>query len=255
MPFAHLLDTPLMRRVEHLGPWTGVTRPALDASPEVVSAAQAARARRRRPGAPRTHRRTRVARGELPAPRAPLPHEHDRLSREVRADPRLPRSALVVLMALLQLEGMAAREGEDVATFVASVASMAMLFPRRTRDLLRLLEAEGYVRTWRLPGRSFRHRRLRVVVLDKARAGPAPRRGPGRKPREVELTWRLLNSKDPRARDVLDGYYRRGRWVEERRHVQQRAGIDVTTSGDGPAGLWRRAFRGTDRPVRELQWP
>src|SRR5215204_6983048 len=119
MPFAHLLDTPLMRRVEHLGPWTGVTRPASDAAPEAISAAQAARARRRRPGAPRTHRRTRVANGELPAPKAPLPHEHDRLSRAARADPRLPRSALVVLLALLQLEGAAAREGEDVATYIA----------------------------------------------------------------------------------------------------------------------------------------
>ena len=214
MPFAHLLDTPLMRRVEHLGPWTGVTRPASDAASEVVSAAQAARARRRRPGAPRTHRRTRIARGELPGPKAPLSHEHDRLSRATRADPRLPRSALVVLLALLQLEGMAAREGGDVATFIASVASMAMLFPRRTRDLLRLLEAEGYIQTRRLPGPTFRHRRLRVVVLDKARVGSAPRRGPRPKPREVELTWRLLNSGDPRARDVLDGYYRRGRWIE-----------------------------------------
>ena len=160
----------------------------------------------------------------MPAPKAPLPHERDALSRTARADPRLPRSALAVLMALLQLEAMAAREGEDVATFVASVASMAMLFPRRTRDLLRLLEAEGYIRTSRLPGRTFRHRRLRVVVLDKARARPAPRRGPRPKPREVELAWRLLNSRDPRARDVLDGYYRRGRWVEEYCHREQRAG-------------------------------
>src|SRR5215217_5012569 len=212
MPFAHLFATPLMRRVEHLGPWTGVTRPASDASPEVVSAAQAARARRRRPGAPRTHRRTRIARGELPAPRAPLPHERDALSRTARADPRLPRSALAVLMALLQLESMAAREGGDVATFLASVASMAMLFPRRTRDLLRLLEAEGYVRTWRLPGRTFRHRRLRFVVLDKARAGPAPRRGPRLKPAVIALAWRLHNSKAPRAADELARFYRRGRW-------------------------------------------
>jgi DNA-binding MarR family transcriptional regulator len=215
MPFAHLLDTPLMRRVEHLGPWTGVTRPASDAAPEVVAAAQAARARRRRPGAPRTHRRTRIARGELPAPKAPLPHERDALSRTARADPRLPPGALRVLMALLQLEGMAAREGEeDVATFVASVASMAMLFPRRTRDLLRLLEAEGYISTRRLPGRTFRHRRLRVVVLDKARAKLTPKRGPRPKPREVELTYRLLNSQDPKAADVLAGFYRRGRWGE-----------------------------------------
>src|SRR5215217_9792832 len=101
MPFAHLFATPLMRRVEHLGPWTGVTRPASDAAPEVVAAAQAARARRRRRDVPRTHRRTRIARGELPAPKVPLPHEHDRLSREVRDNPRLPRSALVVLLALL----------------------------------------------------------------------------------------------------------------------------------------------------------
>jgi len=243
MPFAHLFATPLLRRVEHLGPWTGVTRPASDASPEVVSAAQAARARRRRPGAPRTHRRTRIARGELPAPKAPLPHEYDRLSRAARTDPRLPRSALIVLLALLQLEGAAAREGEDVATFVASVASMAMLFPRRTRDLLRLLEAEGYISTRRLPGRTFRHRRLRVVVLDKARAAPAPRRGPRPRPREVELTWRLLNSRDLRARDVLAGFYRRGRWVEERRHVQQRADIDLPSAEEAPAGLGKRASR------------
>jgi hypothetical protein len=245
MPFAHLLDTPLMRRVEHLGPWTGVTKPASNASAATVSAAQAARARRRRREVPRTHRRTRIARGELPGPKAPLPHERDALSRTARADPRLPRSALAVLMALLQLEGTAAREGEDVATFIASIAGMAMLFPRRTRDLLRLLEAEGYVRTRRLPGRTFRHRRLRVVVLDKARAGPAPRRGPRPKPREVELTWRLLNSRDPRAADELARFYRRGRWVEEHRHVQQRAGIDVTTSGEGPAGLGKTASRGS----------
>jgi hypothetical protein len=243
MPFAHLFATPLMRRVEHLGPWTGVTRPASNAVAVAISAAQAARARRRRPGAPRTHRRTRIARGELPAPKAPLPHERDALSRTARNDPRLPRSALVVLLALLQLEAMAAREGEDVATFLASVASMAMLFPRRTRDLLRLLEAEGYVRTWRLPGRSHRHRRLRVVVLDKARAGPPPRRGPKPKPREVELAWRLLNSKDPRARDVLAGFYRRGRWVEEGRHRQQPAGIDLLPAGEIPGGLWRGASR------------
>src|SRR5215213_858164 len=99
MPFAHLLDTPLMRRVEHLGPWAGVTRPASNASAAAVSTVQSARARRRRPGAPRTHRRTRVAHGELPGPKAPLPHERDALSRAARADPRLPRSALVVLMA------------------------------------------------------------------------------------------------------------------------------------------------------------
>jgi hypothetical protein len=212
MPFAHLLDTPLMRRVEHLGPWTGVTRPASNAAAETISAAQAARARRRRPGAPRTHRRTRIARGELPAPRTPLPHERDALSRTARADPRLPRSALVVLLALLQLEGMAAREGEDVATFVASVASMAMLFPRRTRDLLRLLVALGYIRTERLPGRSHRHRRLRVVVLDKARARPAPKRPRGQ-PAAIVLAWRLHNSKDPRAADALARFHRRGRWV------------------------------------------
>jgi hypothetical protein len=139
---------------------------------------------------------------------------------------------------------MAAPGGEDVATFVASVASMAMLFPRRTRDLLRLLEAEGYVRTRRLPGRTFRHRRLRVVVLDKARAAPAPRRGPRPKPREVELTWRLLNSRDPRAADVLDGFYRRGRWVEERRHMQQPADIDLP-SAEGATGLRVRASRGS----------
>src|SRR5215208_4506089 len=126
MPFAHLFATPLMRRVEHLGPWTGVTRPASDAAPEAVSAAQAARARRRRPGAPRAHRPPRIARGELAAPKAPLPHERDALSRTARADPRLPPGALRVLLALLQLEAMAARGGEDVATFVASVASMAM---------------------------------------------------------------------------------------------------------------------------------
>jgi hypothetical protein len=244
MPFEHLFATPHLRRAEHRGDtWDGITRPASNASPEVVAAAQAARAKRRRPGAPRTHRRTRIARGELPTPRTPLPHEHDRLSRTARADPRLPRSALVVLLALLQLEGMAAPGGEDVATFVASVASMAMLFPRRTRDLLRLLEAEGYVRTRRLPGRTFRHRRLRVEVLDKARAHPAPRRGSRPKPREVGLAWRLLGSKDPRARDVLAGFYRRGRWVEEGRHVQQPAGIDVTTSEERSAGLWKTASR------------
>src|SRR5215213_1477553 len=175
-----LLGTLLMRSAAHRGDaWTGTTRPASNASAEAVSAAQSARARRRRPGAPRTHRRTRIARGELPAPRSPLPHERDALSRTARADPRLPRSALVVLMALLQLEAMAARDGEDVATFVASVASMAMLFPRRTRDLLRLLEAEGYISTRRLPERTFRHRRLRIAVLDKARAGPAPKRPKG----------------------------------------------------------------------------
>jgi hypothetical protein len=245
MPFAHLLDTPLMRRVEHLGPWTGVTRPASDASSEVVSAAQAARARRHRRDVPRTHRRTRVARGELPAPKAPLPHERDALSRTARADPRLPPGALRVLLALLQLEGMAAREGEDVATFVASVASMAMLFPRRTRDLLRLLEAEGYVRTRRLPGRTFRHRRLRVEVLDKAHARPAPRRAPRPKPREVALAWQLLGSKDPRAADELARFYRRGRWVEGHRHVQQRAGIDLPSAEETPARLGIRASKGS----------
>jgi hypothetical protein len=245
MSLEHLFATPHMRRAEHRGDaWTGTTKPASNAAPEAVAAAQSARAKRRRPGAPRTHRRTRIARGELPTPRTPLPHEHDRLSRTARADPRLPRSALVVLLALLQLEGMAAPGGEDVATFVASVASMAMLFPRRTRDLLRLLEAEGYVRTRRLPGRTFRHRRLRVVVLDKARAAPAPRRGPRPKPREVELTWRLLNSRDPRAADVLDGFYRRGRWVEERRHMQQPADIDLP-SAEGATGLRVRASRGS----------
>jgi hypothetical protein len=192
---------------------------------------------------PRTHRRTRIARGELPAPRTSLSHERDVLSRTARADPRLPRSALIVLLALLQLEGMAARDGEDVATYIASVASMAMLFPRRTRDLLRLLEAEGYIVTRRLPGRSHRHRRLRVVVLEKARAGPPPRRGPKPKPREVELAWRLLNSKDPQARDVLAGFYRRGRWVEEGRHRQQPAGIDLLPAGEIPGGLWRGASR------------
>src|SRR5215213_4656342 len=219
-----LLGTLLMRSAAHRGDaWTGTTRPASNASAATVSVAQAARARCRRPGAPRTHRRTRIARGELPAPKAPLPHERDALSRAARADPRLPPGALRVLLALLQLEAMAARDGEDVATFVASVASMAMLFPRRTRDLLRLLEAEGYISTRRLPGRTFRHRRLRVVVLDKTRAKPTPKRGPRPKPREVELTYRLLNSRDPRAADVLAGFYRRGRWVEEARHVQQRA--------------------------------
>jgi hypothetical protein len=146
---------------------------------------------------------------------------------------------------------MAAREGEDVATFVASVASMAMLFPRRTRDLLCLLEAEGYVRIWRLPGRSFRHRRLRVVVLDKARARPTPRWGPPPRPREVELAYRLLNSGNPAARDELARFYRRGRWVEGRRHVQQRAGIDLPAAEEEPAGLWKRASEGSwaGRPV------
>jgi hypothetical protein len=246
MSLDHLFATPHMRRAEHRGDaWDGVTKPASNAAPEALAAAQAARAKRRRPGAPRTHRRTRIARGELPGPKAPLSHEHDRLSRATRADPRLPRSALVVLLALLQLEGMAAREGQDVATFVASVASMAMLFPRRTRDLLRLLEAEGYIRTWRLPGRSHRHRRLRVVVLDKARARPAPRRGPRPQPTVVALAWRLLNSRDPRAADVLVRFHRRGRWVEGHCHRQQRAGFDVTTSKERPAGPGRRASKGS----------
>jgi hypothetical protein len=88
------------------------------------------------------------------------------------------------------------------------------------------------VRTWRLSGRSHRHRRLRVVVLDKARARPAPRKGPRPKPREVGLAYRLLNSKNPRARDVLDGFYRRGRWVE-----------DVVTCNSVPASICLRQKR------------
>jgi hypothetical protein len=234
MSLAHLFATPLMRRVEHLGPWIGVTRPASNASATAVSAVQAARARRRRRDVPRTHYRTRVERGEMPGPKHPLDHERDVLPRHVRHNPRMRGNGLGILAAILQLASMAEREGRDVETFVRSIATMAVVCPRTVRNWLPVLETEGYVRTERLPGRSFRHRRLRVVVLDKARARPVPKRPRGQ-PAVVALAWRLLNSGDPRAADVLAGFHRRGRWVEEHRHVQQRAGFDLPTAEKRPA--------------------
>ncbi len=213
MPFAHLLDTPLMRRVEHLGPWAGVTKPASNANMEAISATQAACARRRRRDVPRTHYRTRLERGEMPGPKRPLDHERDVLPRHVRHNPRMRGNGPGILAAILQLAGMAEREGGDVETFVRSIAAMAVVCPRTVRNWLPVLESEGYIRTERLSGRSFRHRRLKIVVLAKARARPAPKRPRGQ-PAVVALAWRLLNSKDPRAADELARFHRRGHWVE-----------------------------------------
>ena len=210
--------------------------------PEVTAAKQAARARRRR-GAPRTYVRTRIARGELPAPRVPLDHEHDTLPRAVRRTAALPRSALDVLAAVLQLHGQAEAEDWHVETYLASLARMAMLGVRRTRDLLALLRAEGLVTTERLAGVSHRHRRLRVTPTAKARPAPPPRR---RHPREVALAYRLLSTaaragtprEAARARDELARFYRRGRYVEDRCHMQGRAHVEtptVTDSNEPPA--------------------
>ena len=150
-----------------------------------------------RPKCPRPgggHRRRYVLRRKL-EPLACWPHQYAKLPRRALDDPRLHRGALVTLAVIL----CAARGRRQFPTYTRSLAADARVCERTMHNHLKLLEATGYVVTWR----ASRRAPLLVRLADPALVRPRPL------PAWAEAGWGLQHSRHPKAADTLAATDRR----------------------------------------------
>src|SRR4051795_5632484 len=171
-----------------LGGRAGGDQPA----PEAVSP------RPERPRAGGGHRRRYVLRRKL-EPLACWPAQFARLPRRAWDDPRLHQGAKLTLAVIL----CAARGRRQFATYKRSLAADARVCERTMYEHLKLLEATGYIITWR----ASRRAPLLVRVADPALARHRPLPG------WAEAGWALQRSRHPRAADALAAADRRLRWT------------------------------------------
>src|SRR3954470_17249855 len=134
------------------------------------------------------HRRRYVLRRKLEPP-ACWPAQYARLPRRAWDDPRLHQGAKLTLAVIL----CAARGRRQFATYKRSLAADARVCERTMYEHLKLLEATGYILTWRASRRSP----LLVRVADPALVRHRPL------PRWAETGWALQRSRHPKAVDAL----------------------------------------------------
>src|SRR3954451_19215704 len=134
------------------------------------------------------HRRRYVLRRKL-EPLACWPHQYARLARRAWDDPRLHQGAKLTLAVIL----CAARGRRQFHTYKRSLAAEARVCERTMYEHLKLLEACGYILTWRASRRSP----LLVRVADPALVRHRPLPG------WAEAGWALLRSRHPKAADAL----------------------------------------------------
>src|SRR4051794_32942587 len=147
-----------------------------------------------RPPAGGGHRRRYVLRRKL-EPLACWPAQYARLPRRAWDDPRLHQGAKLTLAVIL----CAARGRRQFHTYKRSLAAEARVCERTMYEHLRLLEACGYVLTWRASRRSP----LLVRVADPALVRHRPLPG------WAEAGWALQRSRRPKAADALAAADRR----------------------------------------------
>src|SRR4051794_22771557 len=140
------------------------------------------------------HRRRYVLRRKL-EPLACWPHQYAKLPRRAWDDPRLHQGAKLTLAVIL----CAARGRRQFATYKRSLAAEARVCERTMYEHLKLLEATGYILTWRASRRSP----LLVRVADPALVRHRPL------PPEIEAAWALRRSRHPKAADALAAADRR----------------------------------------------
>src|SRR5919205_696070 len=150
------------------------------------------------PGVEGGPRRRYVLRRKL-EPLACWPHQYAKLPRRALDDPRLHQGAKLTLAVIL----CAARGRRQFATFKRSLAADARVCERTMYEHLKLLEATGYILTWRASRRSP----LLVRVADPALVRHRPL------PPEIEAAWALRRSRHPKAADALAAADRRLRWA------------------------------------------
>ena len=141
-----------------------------------------------RPRAGGGHRRRYVLRRKLEPP-ACWPAQYARLPRRAWDDPRLHQGAKITLAVIL----CAARGRRQFATYKRSLAADARVCERTMYEHLKLLEACGYILTWRASRRSP----LLVRVADPAVVRHRPL------PAWAEAGWALQRSRHPKAADAL----------------------------------------------------
>src|SRR4051794_15976117 len=147
-----------------------------------------------RPRAGGGHRRRYVLRRKL-EPLACWPAQYARLPRRAWDDPRLHQGAKITLAVIL----CAARGRRQFATYKRSLAAEARVCERTMYEHLKLLEATGYILTWRASRRSP----LLVRVADPALVRHRPL------PAWAEAGWALQRSRHPKAADALAAADRR----------------------------------------------
>jgi hypothetical protein len=181
MSFAHLLDTPFLRRA-------GPSRDPPPAPPVATPP---------RSDADQQRREYRIRARCPPRPPRPPSDRVARLPDAVLRDPGLTDGEKLTLADVLSLAG--AKRWAD--TLTASLATLAGRHVRTVQRRLKALQARGYLWCWRERAGG----RLRVVVLDPA----LPPRRP--LPPEVEAVWRArrLGGAHPAVRDALDAAHRR----------------------------------------------
>src|SRR4051794_8915732 len=140
------------------------------------------------------HRRRYVLRRKL-EPLACWPAQYTKLPRRAWDDPRLHQGAKLTLAVIL----CAARGRRQFATYKRSLAADARVCERTMYGHIKLLEACGYILTWRASRRSP----LLVRVADPALVRHRPLPG------WAEAGWALQRSRHPKAADALAAADRR----------------------------------------------
>ena len=176
------------------------------------------------------HRRRYVLRRKL-EPLACWPNQYARLPRRAWDDPRLHQGAKLTLAVIL----CAARGRRQFTTYKRSLAADARVCERTMYEHLKLLEACGYILTWRASRRSP----LLVRVADPAVVRHRPLPG------WAEAGWALQRSRHPKAIDGLAAADRRLR----RTHL---------AIGLGPVGIaipTPRIYRVSESPAASGSGP
>jgi hypothetical protein len=163
-------------------------------TPAVAESGSTAAPRSERPRATGGHRRRYVLRRKL-EPLACWPAQYAKLPRRAWDDPRLHQGAKLTLAVIL----CAARGRRQFATYKRSLAADARVCERTMYEHLKLLEACGYILTWRASRRSP----LLVRVADPALVRHRPL------PAWAEAGWALQRSRHPKAADALAAADRR----------------------------------------------
>src|SRR5689334_14192403 len=151
-----------------------------------------------RPRAGGGHRRHYVLRRKL-EPLACWPAQYAKLPRRAWDDPRLHQGAKLTLAVIL----CAARGRRQFATYKRSLAADARVCERTMYEHLRLLEACGYILTWRASRRSPLLVRVADPALSRHRPLPGWAETGWAETGWAETGWALQRSRHPRAADAL----------------------------------------------------
>src|SRR5689334_1361312 len=164
----------------------------------VVESESAAAPRPEHPQVGCGHRRRYVLRRKL-EPLACWPSQYARLPRRAWDDPRLHQGAKLTLAVIL----CAARGRRQFATYKRSLAAEARVCERTMYEHLRLLEACGYILTWRASRRSPLLVRVADPALSRHRPLPGWAETGWAETGWAETGWALQRSRHPRAADAL----------------------------------------------------